>query len=161
MERLKMIESVLSREIAARPLIPGKDNQRISHEELAHAYGVSLLCRLLARKRRLDEELGAIIGYLHDIGRIRLNILTRDHAYRGSVEARAILEDLGVFDHEEIGIVVSAIEKHDDKERIDNDYDELIKDADSLERSYHYPNSQRQGLREERKLKVLAELGIA
>jgi len=160
MERIAVIEKVLFNEIVNRPQIDGKENMKITHDEIAHAYTVSMLCRLLAKKRKLNEELCAIIGYLHDIGRIKFNVITKDHATKGSLEARKMLINLGIFTTDEIEIIANAIDKHDEKGNIDNEYDELIKDADALDRAFNKTNSPKRQEREKRMNHVLQELGI-
>lgn len=160
MNRVAIIQDLLRNEIFNRPQIDGKDNIKITENEIAHAYCVSLICRLLAKKRKLKVEIASIIGYLHDIGRIRNNIITKEHAKIGSENARNILIETNVFTEAEINIICTAILRHGNKETIDDEYDELIKDADAFERSYHYSNSSMEIQREARELKVLTELSI-
>ncbi|MBN1649162.1 MAG: HD domain-containing protein [Spirochaetales bacterium] len=160
MNRLDVIEKILQDEIGNRPHREGQDNTRITYLEIAHAYSVSLLCRLLARKRGLDEELCAIIGYLHDLGRIRYNIVGPGHASPGAEDSEKILGKTGLFSEAEIRIIVSAIRNHDDKHVAHGPYDELVKDADSLDRSFHYRDSKRQELRSKRYSRVLKEFGV-
>ena len=46
--------------------------------------------------------------------------------------ANDILKKEGLFTNEEISTIVTAIRNHSHKERIDDSYSELIKDADTL-----------------------------
>lgn len=99
---------------------------------IAHMFQVETLCVLLAKERGLDEELAAIIGLLHDIS-IPLEASDFNHAIRSRDIAKDLLGPL--FSEEEKNDILTAIENHSHKERIDDPYSELIKDADCL--SHH------------------------
>lgn len=59
-----------------------------------------------------EAELGAIAGYLHDIG----NVISRhDHGQLAALLALRILEKVGM-DPTEIAIIIGAIGNHDDEE---------------------------------------------
>lgn len=96
-----------------------------------HLFGVSPLCGLLAIKRNLDVEIACIIGLLHDYSTY-ITGTSFDHAYRSAMMAKKILEDTNLFTGEEINIIVTAIKNHSSKNKIDDDYSELIKDADAM-----------------------------
>lgn len=96
---------------------------------IAHMFQVETLCILLAKERGLDEELAAIIGLLHDIS-IPLNASSIMHASFSRDIAKELLGP--VFTQEEKKCILTAIENHSHKERIDDPYSELIKDADCL-----------------------------
>lgn len=99
-----------------------------------HLYGVADICSLLALKRGLDVELCAVAGMLHDIWTYKTGC-SMDHGKLGSIEARKVLNDISIFSEEEIDIICSSIFTHSNKQDIDNDYCELLKDADVLQ---HY-----------------------
>ncbi|MGE5654774.1 MAG: HD domain-containing protein, partial [Bacillota bacterium] len=99
-----------------------------------HLYGVSALAALLATKRGLDADIACTAAMLHDIYSYRTH-LTANHAHNSEEDARVILRDLGLFSDEEQRLIRSAIFHHSDKKRIDQPYDELVKDADVFQ---HY-----------------------
>ncbi len=99
-----------------------------------HLYGVSAICGLLALKRGLDVEICSVAGMLHDIWSYKVGYSV-DHGKLGSIEARKILNEINCFSEEEINIICSSIFSHSNKQDIDNDYCEVLKDADVLQ---HY-----------------------
>ncbi|WP_238883791.1 HD domain-containing protein [Clostridium sp. YIM B02551] len=125
----------------------------------SHLYGVSNTCSLIALKRGLNVELCAIIGMLHDISTYKTHY-TLDHGILGAIEAKKIFEEIKLFNEKEIEIICSAISKHSNKYNIDNEYDEVLKDADVLQH-YLYNTSFEVSEKEKNRLsKVLGELGI-
>ena len=90
-------------------------------------FQVETLCLLLAKERNLDDELCAIIGLLHDIA-VPIYSSSFQHATRSSELAKELLDP--IFSEEEKNIIITAISNHSHKERIDDAYSELIKDAD-------------------------------
>lgn len=98
-------------------------------DALAHMFQVETLCILLAKERGLDEELAAVIGLLHDIS-IPLYSSDFNHALYSKNIAEGLLDPL--FDEKEKNCILTAIENHSHKERIDDVYSEMIKDADCL-----------------------------
>ncbi len=101
-----------------------------------HLSGVSSLCAYLANQRYLDEELASIIGLLHDCSTY-LTGTSFDHAARSSDIARKILNDLDLFNRVEINIICNAIRNHSDKDKLHDEYSELIKDADVLQQYFN------------------------
>lgn len=96
-----------------------------------HLFGVSSLCGILALKRNLDIEIACIIGLLHDYSTY-ITGTSFDHANRSALMVKKILENSNLFTIEEINIIVTAIKNHSSKDQIDDDYSELIKDADAM-----------------------------
>ena len=100
-----------------------------------HSYGVSHCCALLAVKRGLDLELAAIIGLLHDVYSYKTGVIAW-HSQNGAEMVRVafkyVLADL--FSEEEQTIIKSAIYHHANKDIVHDDYDELLKDSDILQR---------------------------
>lgn len=113
-------------------MIEEKAHGYYKREALAHMFQVETLCILLGQKRGLDEEICAIIGLLHDLA---IPIYSSDfqHASRSSELAKSLLGSM--FTDEEKQSIITAIKNHSHKERIDDDYSEVIKDADCL--SHH------------------------
>lgn len=100
-----------------------------------HSYGVSHCCALLAAKRSLNAELATAIGLLHDVFRYKTGI-SAWHSQNGAemirVAFKYALKDL--FTEEEQTIIKSAIYHHANKNIIHDEYDELLKDSDILQR---------------------------
>ncbi|MCX7919050.1 MAG: HD domain-containing protein [bacterium] len=80
-----------------------------------HASIVSARCQQILTDLGFSDreaELGAIAGYMHDIG----NVISRhDHGQIAALLALRILEKLGM-DAAEIAIIIGAIGNHDDEE---------------------------------------------
>lgn len=49
------------------------------------------------------------------------------------MEAEKILTEAGCFTAEEIELICHAIRNHSDKERVDAEFDEILKDADEMQ----------------------------
>jgi uncharacterized protein len=112
------------------------ENKRSS---FIHLYGVSLICGLIAVKRNLDPEIALAIGMLHDISSYIANDPT-DHNKHSKIEAEKILKGSTLFSLEEMTIIPQAIFNHRDKQNIQDQYDELVKDADVLQHFLYNPS---------------------
>ena len=108
---------------------------------IIHLYGVSQYASMLALQRGLDVELSAIAGMLHDIAQYQENIY-QGHAERSGILAKELLMNTGMFQPDEITIIVQAIHHHSDKTNRHGPYDELLKDADVLQHYFYHPNQQ-------------------
>ena len=115
------------------------------HEErrcaYLHLYGVAQACALLSIKRKENVELAVIAGMLHDIYSYA-TMDSQDHAHKGAVMARNILESLSIFSEEEKDIICSAIYNHSDKSNIHGPLDEILKDADVMQHVLYNPLSE-------------------
>ena len=129
MSRLKDLRTYIDKELAN---ITDSDKRTSA---TAHLYGVSLAATILAKKRGLNEELGAMSGMLHDLHAYKSDSYD-DHAHLGADLARKILEELGITSKEETDIICSAIYHHDDKLVTDSPMDELLKDADVIDHCF-------------------------
>lgn len=69
---------------------------------------------------------------LHDIYYYRTGI-GDNHAHNGAEYVRPILRDLQIFNEEEQRLILSAIFNHSDKKNSNDEYDELLKDADVMQ----------------------------
>lgn len=107
-------------------------------EALDHTLGVFHAALLLARKRGVDAELAAAAALLHDYAKFALN-QSGQHAQKGAVAARRILEESQAFESDQIEQICRAIGRHSDKDRIDDPLDEVLKDADVLARAMEQP----------------------
>ncbi|MBY0538817.1 HD domain-containing protein [Patescibacteria group bacterium] len=98
--------------------------------ELKHSSSVAQIGRILAQKRGLDSDLAAIICVLHDI-EVNATGDAKQHAHKGALRARKMLEAMRAFSAKEIELIVGAIKHHSDKHIVSrNPYVELVKDAD-------------------------------
>lgn len=121
---------------------------------LEHLFSVSALSQLLAKQSNLDIELAATIGILHDIATYKLNS-SFDHANRSSLIAKDLLSQDNLFQDNEIEIIINAIKNHSNKEKIDDQYSELIKNADLLVQYLKEPEAIFSKEKQKRLLKIL------
>jgi HD superfamily phosphodiesterase len=105
-------------------------------DEMIHSYGVAYFCSAIAHSRKLNPEIAYIIGLIHDLGRIVNDDYTKAHGPAGSIIAEDFLKNSGLFDGEEIEIIISAVSNHSKKKKVQNPYDEVVKDADLIERIF-------------------------
>ncbi len=103
-----------------------------------HLYGVSAICALLALRRGLDPEICTAAGMLHDIWNYQVGD-SPDHAALSAVEAQKILAAQGSFSPAEIEAICYAISRHSNKEAIDGEMAELLKDADVFQHYLYHP----------------------
>jgi uncharacterized protein len=112
---------------------------------LTHAISCSQICKLLATSRGLDVEIAAIAGVVHDLAIIATGKFEK-HGPIGAPLVEEFLtsynldygEECGLIAPEEISMIVQATKNHTSKKDFtDNLFDELIKDADSLDRFLH------------------------
>jgi len=134
LNRLFLIRDIVDDYIDKIIVDKSKNVVAIKKNEYTHSYGTASLAQLLAEVRGLDIEMAGVIGHLHDIGRIMYNILDETHAKVSAKEAEGILNNVDVFSVDEIKLICNAIEQHSNKTIIGGEYEELIKDADIMER---------------------------
>jgi uncharacterized protein len=101
-----------------------------------HLYGVALVAAMLAAKRGMTQELGAVAGMLHDISSYKTGD-AKDHARLSAIEARTIMQGAACFSEEEVASVCDAIERHSNKNTRDGELAELLKDADVLRHHFY------------------------
>ncbi len=153
MDRIDLIRQEINQVLDA---IPSPEVSRVAS---LHIYGVSQLCTLLASRRGLPVELAVIAGLLHDI--YRYTAMTgKEHAHKGAGMAKKIMEDLGCFTPEEIEAVAGAIYYHSDKETRHLPLDEVLKDADVLQRVLYDPSYIMSGKEKRRMQRINEELGL-
>lgn len=113
------------------------ESPKPSLDNLLHTYGVGYLSAAIASSRGLDMELAFIIGILHDIGKLTADAESSEsHCVAGERRAKEILTSLNSFTQEEIEIICQAIRNHANKRVDGTEYDELIKDADVVEKLF-------------------------
>lgn len=135
MERIKYVMEYLNKHLAMLNDM-GFVFDDGSFDEMLHSYGVAYFCASAAHSKGLDPELGYIIGLLHDIGRIISDDYTKAHGPSGAILAEGFLKDSGLFDRDEIEIICRSISKHSKKGKTHEPYDEILKDADLIERLF-------------------------
>ncbi|MCH4890816.1 HD domain-containing protein [Acidaminobacter sp. JC074] len=105
------------------------------NKDFSHAIHVSENMQLLAKLRQLDEDDAQLIGWLHDIGRMKS--LGDPHGHTGAVEAERLLNHYEL-DLDKIELISHAIFHHSEKDLIHGPYDEMIKDADAMAHEYDH-----------------------
>lgn len=113
---------------------PASKPWRLMAEEITHVRTVAALMAVLAKIRGLDPELAEIIGLLHDAGRLRPGGVPEDHAEHGAAEVSVFLKENQLLPDSFQVIAVNAIQRHCAKGKQQEDYDELLKDADVFQR---------------------------
>lgn len=157
MESSKRLESI--RVIVDEMLhtLPNANNRRDAY---VHLYGVSNFAVMLARQRELNPDIAAIAGLLHDYYLVKTGIQDF-HDQNGAEAVRPILRDMGIFSVEEQTTILSAIFHHSNQSSIHGEYDEVIKDADVLQR-YFYNSDQKVNRVDAARLnRILGELSIS
>ncbi len=99
--------------------------------EIQHLLDVEKFVIELCRARELSMEMGLIIGYGHDLGRLKEGVMGKRHSQVGA----DILKDLlkpSDFNKKERRQIYNAVKRHNQKSKIHGPYAELIKDADSM-----------------------------
>ena len=124
-----------------------------------HLYGVAQACALLAKKRKQNSELAVIAGMLHDIYSYA-TMDASDHAHKGAVLAREILESLKLFTEDEIKSICSAIYNHSDKAIVHGALDEILKDADVMQHVLYNPLFDVKEHEQERFNILMSEFGV-
>jgi len=118
---------------------------------------VSLTATFLAHLRGLDSELAGVAGMLHDVASFESGDPT-DHGRRGAERAGDILRESGHFTEAEITIIQSAIAHHSDKASVHGPFEELLKDADVLQRYLYNPQLEAHPRHGERRRQLVTEL---
>lgn len=103
-----------------------------------HLYGVSQACAMIALKRNENVELATIAGMLHDIYTYSM-MDAKDHAHKGSVMAKEILNSMDIFNNNEIEIICNSIYNHSSKGTKHLSFDEVLIDADVLQHCLYNP----------------------
>lgn len=75
---------------------------------------------------------------LHDIYSYA-NMDSQDHAHKGAVMARNIIDSLNMFSEDEKELICTAIYNHSDKSVVHDSLDEILKDADVMQHVLYNP----------------------
>ena len=154
MDRLELVRQVVD------DIVRRQADREESRCGFVHLYGVSAVCVQLALKRRLDPQLCAVAGMLHDIWIYQTGDL-RDHARLSALEAARIMQETGAFAEDEIAVVCDAIAHHSAKNQIDGELAELLKDADVFQHHIYNPALGAVAHDDRRLQSVFAELALA
>ncbi|MCR5813231.1 MAG: hypothetical protein K6G15_01890 [Desulfovibrio sp.] len=130
MARLKTLRAYVNQQLESMPDLDKRQSAFV------HLYGVSLAAALIAEKRKLNTEFACMAAMLHDL-HAYLSGSYEDHARLGAELAKTILDTLQLTSPKETEIICSAIARHDDKDRVDGDLDEVLKDADVMHHTFH------------------------
>ncbi|MBP3880031.1 MAG: HD domain-containing protein [Lachnospiraceae bacterium] len=122
----------------------------------AHLFGTARMAVLIAKKRGLDEELAYLAGLLHDLWSFKTGI-SAEHGPNGAALAGTLLDQTGLFTKPEREAVCGAIYFHSEKSRRHLPFDELLKDADILDRMLAVPNEKMTGADGQRAKRLLLE----
>lgn len=122
-------------------MLKGLEDRETARNGYVHLYGVGQAASMIALKRgnsKAVAELAVIAGMLHDWCKYERDE-DYDHAHVSATDARGILEKAGCFTAEEMDMIEQAIYKHSDKSKVDSDFDEILKDADTLQHLLRNP----------------------
>ena len=95
-----------------------------------HSLSVCSLCQKLALEKNLNIEIASIMGLFHDYSQF-INHSSFNHAKISSEMIHRLLLETDMK-NKDILLIINAIAKHSDKNCIDDNYSELLKDADVL-----------------------------
>ena len=101
-----------------------------------HLYGVSQSCALIALKRGENVELATMAGMLHDFYTYKC-MDSKNHAEKGGLLAREVLNELNLTDDNETNSICSAIHNHSSKGSGHSAFDEVLVDADVMQHCLH------------------------
>ena len=130
MGRLKELRKVVDQHLLA---VDDLDKRKSAY---VHLNGVSLAATLISEKRHGQTELASMAAMLHDIYAYESGSY-EDHAQKSADIAKGILQSLGLTTPEETEAICQAISRHDDKHRVDEPLDEILKDADVMHHCFH------------------------
>ena len=131
---------------------------------MAHMITAAQLMRLLAVARGLEPDISAIAGAIHDIASMESG-RHENHAARSLDYIDALIGEFNdnnqdcIVTEAEIQLLKGIIPQHSDKTVIsDNPYEEMLKDADALDRYFHGIETRKADM--PRLIKALAGVGI-
>lgn len=124
-----------------------------------HLYGVAQAAALIAMKRGEDIELSIMAAMLHDIYTYKTGD-TEEHAKKGSILAREILEELKIANDEEIDLICEAIYNHSKKRKEHSSFTEVLIDADVMQHCLYNPSNEIYPKKVERFEKLKIEFGL-
>lgn len=131
MNRLLKLEVKLNKVIDVQE---GKfiDRDETLDWERIHMASSARCAWILAMQRGVEPELAACAAAVHDYGRI-LTGKQKNHAEAGYEPVRGFLQEVGVFNEEEIEIIALAVKNHSLKKEVGSPIEEIVKDADVID----------------------------
>lgn len=99
--------------------------------EIRHFLNVEQEIVKLCYQRRLSLEMGLIMAYGHDLGRLKEGVYGKAHSQVSAKIVTGLLKQTDLS-NKEVKKICKGIRVHNQKEKIHGLYSELIKDADSL-----------------------------
>ncbi len=96
-----------------------------------HSIQVMTICQQLSLKKHLNLELVSIMALFHDYSQYVYHS-SFQHALKSAQATKDIMLQSNLFSDEEINCVYQAILHHSDKDKIHDDYSELLKDGDII-----------------------------
>jgi len=133
---------------------------------LMHSFSVAILGDLLARRRGLNTDVAYTAGLFHDYWLHCYCIVHQlwdeyaNHGRHGAVEARMMLEPTGAYTGVELDQICEMIANHNEKDLVQSEYDELLKDADCMAQLLFASDYDQKYNYHGRDEKVLRELGV-
>jgi len=103
-----------------------------------HSIQVCSLCQKMALDQNLNLEIAGIMGLFHDYSQF-INHSSFQHAHQSAEMLEKLFQETSL-DQLEQHIILTAIRNHSDKERIDDVYSEILKDADVLAQYLEEPD---------------------
>lgn len=122
----------------------------LKNEAFLHTSAVDLCCALLSEKEAVCEEEIRTAALFHDFSRFALNHGISGHAQVSARAAREWLEENASFSPESLERICRAIACHSDKQRTDDPFSELLKNADVMAEVLVHPQSELQDFRLQR-----------
>ena len=154
MDRIEQVREYVDRVLAQ---IADASEKRCGY---VHLYGVAQACAMIAMKRKEHVELAIVAGMLHDLYSYSTSD-AQDHARKGAMMARDILESFRTFDSDEIKLICDAIGNHSDKEARHSPFDEVLIDADVLQHCLYAPSHEVAEHERTRLERLKREFGLA
>jgi|LSQX01.3.fsa_nt_gb uncharacterized protein len=128
---------------------------------MLHIYGTAYIAAAIAAARNLDPKLAFVIGLMHDTGKIDRTIYDGGHGQKGAEIVSKLLGNTGKFTQDEIDVIFLAIQNHSNKKDIGTEYEEVIKDADVVERIFLMKDKCENSKKKRKRLKTtLHQLGV-
>lgn len=124
-----------------------------------HLYGVSQSCALIALKRGENVELATMAGMLHDFYTYKC-MDSSNHAEKGALLAREVLNELNITDDNETNSICSAIHNHSSKGSSHSAFDEVLVDGDVMQHCLHNITKPVMEHEKDRFEKLLNEFGL-
>jgi len=120
------------RKFIERLLFNTEEDKVLRFNYMSHMNSVSHFCALIALKRGENVELATMAGLLHDFYTFQ-TLAAENHAEKGALLAREVLNKLKITTDDEIDVICSAIHNHSSKGSIHSAFDEVLIDADVLQ----------------------------